>query len=316
MKHNELEIVPHNPASFRIFLVDLMYRTPHTHKDFELSCVLDGAVDVTLQGGTRTLKPRNLFLVNPYESHELHAEAPTLIVSLQISPDYFRGFAPSIEQTAFDSHWLKDSPVFPLADRAPHITYSECLLEICESWCLQYDMWELQCCSVINALFYSLFKEAGYHLMSDQEQRMSEAKGRRMRKLIKYIDAHYQEKLLLSDIAEQQQLSLHYLSHFFKDTFGMSFQDYLSRIRCEHARQLLLSSDLNLLDISMSCGFSDPKYFNRDFKLLYGRTPKEYRRDFEKSGSTQRQLSMLTTQQFLSREESLMQLSRIRSSRG
>lgn len=79
-----------------------------------------------------------------------------------------------------------------------------------------------------------------------------------MRKIIHYIDEHYSEKLLLSDIALKEDLSLTYLSHFFKDYLGIPFQEYLAKIRCEKARQLLLLTDFPLLDICMSCGFLIP----------------------------------------------------------
>ena len=87
-----------------------------------------------------------------------------------------------------------------------------------------------------------------------------------MGKIVDYIDRHSSEKLLLSDIAEKENLNLYYLSHLFKSSFGMPFQEYLSRVRCEKARKQLILTDLSLLDICLSCGFSDPKYFNRDFQ--------------------------------------------------
>ncbi|MFQ9704031.1 MAG: helix-turn-helix domain-containing protein [Enterocloster clostridioformis] len=64
----------------------------------------------------------------------------------------------------------------------------------------------------------------------------------------------------------KEDLSLTYLSHFFKEYLGIPFQEYLAKIRCEKARQLLLLTDFPLLDICMSCGFSDSKYFNSGFR--------------------------------------------------
>ena len=131
-----------------------------------------------------------------------------------------------------------------------------------------------------------------------------------MRKIMKYIDTHYEEKLLLSDIAAAEGLDLYYLSHFFKESFGVTFQDYLLKIRCEHARQLLLTTELSLLDVSISCGFSDPKYFNRGFLRQFGCTPKEYRKQFRSEELAQQQRSMLTTQEFLPPSASLITLER------
>ena len=91
-----------------------------------------------------------------------------------------------------------------------------------------------------------------------------------------------------------------YLSHFFKASFGMSFQEYVMKLRCEKARQLLLLTDFSLLDISMACGFSDIKYFNKGFSRQFGCSPRQYRRQFQHEELAQQQKSMLSTQEVLS----------------
>ena len=126
-----------------------------------------------------------------------------------------------------------------------------------------------------------------------------------MRKIVDYIDHHSGEKLLLSDIAENENFNLYYLSHLFKNSFGMSFQEYLSRVRCEKARKQLILTDLSLLDICISCGFSDPKYFNRDFRRQYGCTPKQYRQQLSSSDQQGEKVQTLTVQDFLDSESSL-----------
>ena len=75
-------------------------------------------------------------------------------------------------------------------------------------------------------------------------------------------------------------VSLCYLSHFFTENFGISFQQYLAKIRCDKARRQLLLTDHSLLTVSIECGFSDPKYFNRAFAAQYGMTPRAYRKHF------------------------------------
>ena len=115
-----------------------------------------------------------------------------------------------------------------------------------------------------NLLFAGLLEALPNRLLSDKEKSASQSKASRMRKITHYIDEHYSEKRLLSDLALKEDLSLTYLSHVFKDYLGIPFHEYLAKIRCEKARQLLLLTDFPLLDICMSCGFSDSKYFNRD----------------------------------------------------
>ena len=52
-------------------------------------------------------------------------------------------------------------------------------------------------------------------------------------------------------------------------------------IRCWHAEDLLLTTDMPNAEISYACGFSDPKYFYAAFKDLWGCTPSEHRQQYE-----------------------------------
>lgn len=166
----------------------------------------------------------------------------------------------------------------------------------------------LRCASLVNSCFFSLLQLLTHHFISHQESQLLHENARRTRSISQYTEQHAGEKLLLSDIAARENLSLYYLSHLFKETFGMPFQTYLLKIRCENARRLLLLTDLSLLDICISCGFSDPKYFNKGFRQQYQLSPKEYRQQFRHEKLPQQQKSMLTTQEFLSESASLVVL--------
>ena len=163
----------------------------------------------------------------------------------------------------------------------------------------------MDCASDIMSLSHMLLKTVPYRKYTEKELLLTRQKSDRLRNILDYVDKNYHQKILLSDLAEQEHLSLYYLSHLFSDSMGMSFQEYLSHVRCEQARRLFLSSDCSLLDVSLRCGFSDPKYFNRDFTRQYGCSPKEYRKKSRISIPYPKQTLSLTTQDILSESESL-----------
>ena len=136
---------------------------------------------------------------------------------------------------------------------------------------------EFQCMSSLNLLLYHLVNTLPYRVLSESELNKNSIRIKRMRSILSYIEAHCQEKLLLSDVAHHEHLSTSYLSHFFTEHFGLSFQEYLSNLRCERARQMLLFTPHTLLTISQECGFSDLRYLNQSFLKNYGCTPKQYR---------------------------------------
>ena len=65
-------------------------------------------------------------------------------------------------------------------------------------------------------------------------------------------------------------------SRLFHDHLGCSMIEYLSVLRCREAAQLLLESDMTMLDIAMKVGFECLRTFYRAFKACYGVTPSQY----------------------------------------
>lgn len=307
MKNNEYEIIYHNNSNFHIFIVNLLYRTPHMHKDFEIDLILNGSLTLLSASKEISLKENDIFIINPYVSHEIKSNDSALIISLQVSPTFFAHYFPQIEDLEFDLSTLhmEQSP-------AIYQQIHTILFDLASAYYQKEDFAPVRCALLINQLFLSLLNTGKYRLISQKEKAASLARQARMKKIVQYIDDHYKEKLLLSDIAGQTQLNLYYLSHFFKEAFGTSFQNYIAKLRCEHARQLLLLTDYSLLDISLSCGFSDPKYFNKGFLEQYGCTPKDYRNNFRNAHLERHQGPRLCTQEILSEQESLVILERYR----
>ncbi|MBR6382797.1 MAG: helix-turn-helix transcriptional regulator [Lachnospiraceae bacterium] len=306
-RKNEYEIVNYNAGNFHVFLVNLLYRTPHTHKDFEIGLILNGEVTMKLPGlYSRKLIKNDIFVLNPYQSHEFAATEPSTVLSLQVHPSFFANFFPKINQVEFTKHAILYSDEKKLCEDLYGI-----LTNLGMEYFKKEELSTLKCASLVNSLFYTLLDNLPNVISSENENNDARIKGQRMRRLIRYIEEHYSEKILLKDLAERENLDLYYLSHFFTENFGIPFQKYLALLRCEKARSLLLLTDLPLLDISLSLGFSDPKYFNRYFKESYGCSPKEYRVKFSTMDLRDQQFSMLTTQKFMSDEAGKVFLSKL-----
>ncbi len=96
-----------------------------------------------------------------------------------------------------------------------------------------------------------------------------------------YIDQHFREPLLISDIARDNFISPHYLSHCFRDQTGYSPKQYLMLNRLIYAKELLLSSDLTVTEIAARAGFSDTNNFIKHFKKHYNSTPRSLRKASE-----------------------------------
>ena len=94
---------------------------------------------------------------------------------------------------------------------------------------------------------------------------------------INYIEANYDKAMTLGEIARASYLSVSRLAHVFKEQMGMTMIDYLTSVRIEKAKHLLLATDLNCTEVCFKVGYNNQSYFTRTFKELVGMTPRRFR---------------------------------------
>jgi AraC-like DNA-binding protein/ligand-binding sensor protein len=92
-----------------------------------------------------------------------------------------------------------------------------------------------------------------------------------------FITEHQTEELSLDQVAKSVHTSKFYFCKMFKKTTGVNFTDYLSRVRTERAKNLLLNPNLRVSEIAYEVGFQSLTHFNRVFKRILGQSPTEYR---------------------------------------
>ena len=94
------------------------------------------------------------------------------------------------------------------------------------------------------------------------------------------MQKHLSEDISLGILSERFHLSGSYISQLFKNEVGVNFLAYLTNIRMEHAKKLLLSTALPVAEISERSGYGDYRVFTKAFKKSEGITPSQYRRNF------------------------------------
>lgn len=97
----------------------------------------------------------------------------------------------------------------------------------------------------------------------------------------KYIRERFQERITLDEAARAVNASTRHFCKIFKQATGITFTDYLARIRVEKAKHLLQNPHLRVSEIAFETGFESISQFNRSFKRITGMPPTQFRAEAE-----------------------------------
>jgi AraC-like DNA-binding protein len=92
-----------------------------------------------------------------------------------------------------------------------------------------------------------------------------------------HIAGHYGDPIGLDDIARAMHVSTFYFCKIFKKATGLTFTDYLGRVRVEKAKNLLQNPNLRISEIAYTVGFQSLTHFNRIFRKITGEAPTAFR---------------------------------------
>ncbi len=98
-----------------------------------------------------------------------------------------------------------------------------------------------------------------------------------LRPAIEYMDCNFDRPITLADIARAAHLSISRLAHLFREQMGITLIDYLTNVRINHAKRMLLTTDMNCTRICFEVGYNNQSYFTRTFKQVAGITPRQFR---------------------------------------
>ncbi|HPT79347.1 MAG TPA: PocR ligand-binding domain-containing protein, partial [Candidatus Atribacteria bacterium] len=96
---------------------------------------------------------------------------------------------------------------------------------------------------------------------------------------MRYINENYNRNLTLESVAQHVYISPFYLSHMFKEELGFTFLEYLTKLRIEEAKKLLMEKDMTIIEVASEVGYEDAGYFSKVFKKYTGISPAQYRKN-------------------------------------
>lgn len=269
IKH-EYEVVAHAQLEqLNLFVVEMGYRAPHLHDDLELGLVLSGKVMLNASDEAIRLEAGDIYLLNPRQAHEFLTEGQsTHVLAVQLTAAMLGQLYPG------QSRWFEALSIRGCFTADGYALLKALVLTLAQNYLRREAGYPARCLSLLGAIACRLESAVPYRAIPDAEMAAMEQRSYRIYRLMKTVEQNFRSKLLLSDIARQENLSMPYLSHFFKDVMHMTFQEYLNKARFEYACMLLRTTAKSLTEISDLSGFSDVRYLIKLYKATYGVSPK------------------------------------------
>ena len=123
-----------------------------------------------------------------------------------------------------------------------------------------------------------MFREGLFVRESERSKKISREQVSQIKDILTYVQEHYQEKILLEDIACFLHLSPKYSRRYFKKQFGHSFTEYVNSYRVERSVSMLEDKNYSISETALQNGFESLSYYVKVFRSVMGMTPGEYRK--------------------------------------
>lgn len=285
------ENTPHGTKEYpysQYYIVDLCnpFQFPvHWHDEIEIIYIRNGTLHVWIDGYDYTGHSGSIFLVNPRELHLMDSDDLSVAYYTLLFPLELISF-----QTMDD---LDASLLMPLRSGQMKLTHeipSDELSGQLRQLLEKVIRVNRESASLHRQLKTRIFLLEALDLLVEHGCLTSPIlHGNQLtmqRELLTYIRGHYTEKLSLAGLSAQFHLSPKYISRYFKEHFHITFVSYMNHLRLTHAKRLLETTELQVLEVALRSGFPNVNYFVRTFKEKYGCTPLKYRQQQKRSPAT------------------------------
>lgn len=264
--NREYEVVRYGDIKgMKAFVVSVSSRTAHAHKETEIGFILEGSGELIHSGRSAFVKKGDAYVLNPMEMHEVRGAKGLLVFAVQLSERLIGSLFSGYRSTYFDVSIINDC-----FDSATFSLLSAYAAELAHEYFEGKQNYEYRCIGLMNLILYQIYSFVPKKSYSDSELTVMKRDSARLNRILGYIDGNFKRKLLLDEIAREEGLSMSYLSHFFKDKVGMSFQNYLGCKRFECACRLLIKEKKSVLAAAIESGFSDVRYLNEYSRRYFG----------------------------------------------
>ena len=249
----------------------------HSHTHIEIVYVLSGHMTQVINSNKYNLERGDLIFLNSGEAHSFTADEactyvnvlfmPELIVNDRLTRENAFSYLALTNLRDIGDDIGNGKISFGGKDRS---IFENLILTMLDEYTERPPLWQNMLLDYLNVMITQLCRKIESGLETNDLDDM-------WQKLSEYIDSNISQKLSLTELASRCFYTPNYFSKIFKDRFGMSMTEYITRKRLDRATDLLINTDISIDDIAAQVGFADRSSFYHVFSKYFEVTPAQYR---------------------------------------
>ena len=223
-------------------------------KAYTMALVLDGNAEYRIGAQTYSVQKNDLIIFSPQTTR-----------SGKASPDLPWSFTTVLFHMDLNEEAEKLFHKSILIYSNTGDAYRKLFAEVHRTWISKDPLYQVKCKMLVTEILYKVFvSDLPYqnvsHIEKLEQARMT-------------IQENFRNDLSVEALASSVGISVSYFRRLFQEVYGCPPMQYIINLRIEHARDLLLSQEVNVTEAAHLSGFNDIYYFSRLFKKKTGLTP-------------------------------------------
>lgn len=244
----------------------------HWHEYIEILFLIEGSLTAVIQAKPYLLAPGELVVINPRELHMTRTSGSTAYLLLQVSWEQMNRIFSDFDSLHFQT---LISPGDSGTETLPLFRTLSQMIQIYQN---TQDGSQLLFMSRLYEFFYELYKDFSQRIT--QKDRAASFRGlQRITQIMGWVRDHYQTPITLEDAASILGISKEYFCRLFRQYTGQTFLEYVTSVRILHFYDDLLRSEDSITLLLEQNGITNYKVFMKAFKLHYGQTPQQIRKN-------------------------------------
>jgi len=236
----------------------------HWHNYFEIELILEGKGKENINGTEYELKPGMLYLQTPNDFHDIRVDAPVTLINISFSHPLL---PPDLAQQILETN--KMLVFFLTGEEKTNIEgiFRQLLTEYNKK--THYDASGIGC--LLEYILTFIVRKSALSIDNIVQTNI-------LTPALIYLNTHFRDNPSLEQTARIAHINKAYFCEVFKKITGKNYIVYLTELKINYAKKLLVLSKIPIIDVCFACGFNSISNFLRVFHKDVGISPTEYRK--------------------------------------